>query len=460
MYRQNYFGRRKENTMKENLFTKRGASYKKEAFSFCEEYKSFLSRAKTERLCVDYFEEKAKKNGFLSIEEKTSFNPGDKVYYIHNQRSAIFAIIGEEALEKGINLVVSHIDSPRLDLKPSPITEEASFSYFRTHYYGGIKKYQWVTIPLAMYGVVIKKDGTKIDVNVGDNEDDPVFMISDLLPHLASKQMGMKMNEGITGEKLMVIAGSDEADCDKDKLKTNLLNILKEKYDIEEDDFYSAEIQIVPAGKAKDLGFDRSLIAGYGHDDRICAYPSFEALLKTNSPKRTAVVLLADREEVGSMGNSGMQSTFLQYFLEEIDKNVRLNKLFKNTFCLSSDVSAAFDPIYPEVYEKQNSPICGCGLSLLKYTGSRGKGGSSEASAELVAYIRKIFDKDDVGYQFAELGKVDEGGGGTVAQYIANLGAEVIDAGVPLLSMHAPFEIAHKADIYEAYKAYLSFFGN
>ena len=446
--------------MKENLFTKKGESYKREAFSFCEEYKSFLSSAKTERLCVEYFEEKAKKNGFFNVEEKTSFKKGDKVYYINNHRSAIFAVIGEEPLENGINLVVSHIDSPRLDLKPSPVTEESSFSYFRTHYYGGIKKYQWVTIPLAMYGVVIKKDGTKITVNVGDNEDDPVFMISDLLPHLSQKQMGLKMSEGITGEKLMVIAGSDEADCEKDKLKTNLLNILKEKYDIEEDDFYSAEIQIVPAGKAKDLGFDRSLIAGYGHDDRVCAYPSFEALLKTANPKRTAVILLADREEVGSMGNSGMQSTFLQYFLEEIDKNINLNKVFKNTLCLSSDVSAAFDPIYPEVYEKQNSAICGCGLSLLKYTGSRGKGGSSEASAELVAYIRKIFDKDGVNCQFAELGKVDEGGGGTVAQYIANLGAEVIDAGVPLLSMHAPFEIAHKADIYEAYKAYISFFCN
>ncbi len=460
MYRQNNPGRRKEITMKENLFTKNGESYKKEAFSFCEGYKSFLSYAKTERLCADYFKEKAKKNGFINIEEKTSFKKGDKVYYINNQRSAIFAVIGEEPLENGINLIASHIDSPRLDLKPSSITEDTTFAYFRTHYYGGIKKYQWVALPLAIYGVVIKKDGTKVSVSIGDNENDPVFMISDILPHLASKQMGLKMSEGITGEKLMVIAGSDEADCDKDKLKTNLLNILKEKYDIEEEDLYSAELQVVPAGAAKDLGFDRSLVAGYGHDDRVCAYPSFEALLKTQNPKRTAVILLADREEVGSMGNSGMQSTFLQYFLEEIEPGVRLNKLFKNTFCLSSDVAAAFDPVYPEVYEKQNSSICGCGLSLLKYTGSRGKSGSSEASAEFIAYLRNIFDKDGVAYQFAELGKVDEGGGGTVAQYIANLGAQVIDAGVGLLSMHAPFEIAHKADIYETYKAYISFFGN
>ncbi len=446
--------------MKENLFTKKGEGYKKEAFSFCEKYKEFLSEAKTERLCAQYFEKKARENGFVNIEEKTSFEKGDKVYYINNHRSAVFAVIGEEPLEKGINLVASHIDSPRLDLKPSPITEEATFSYLRTHYYGGIKKYHWVALPLALYGVVIKKDGTNIPIAIGDNEDDPVFMISDLLPHLASKQMGQKMNEGIPGEKLMVLAGSDEADSEKNKLKTNLLNILKQKYNIEEEDFYSAEIQVVPNGKARDLGFDRSLIAGYGHDDRVCAFPSFEALLKTQAPKKTSVVLLADREEVGSMGNSGMQSTFLQYFLEEIDASVKLNKLFKNTVCLSSDVAAAYDPMYAEVYEKQNTPLAGCGLALLKYTGSRGKGGSSEASAELVAYIRKIFDKDDVCYQFAELGKVDEGGGGTVAQFIANLGAQVIDAGVGLLSMHAPFEIAHKADIYEAYRAYVSFFGN
>ncbi len=446
--------------MKENLFTKKGESYKKEAFSFCEGYKEFLSSAKTERLCADYFEKKAKQHGFVNIEEKDSFETGDKVYYINNQRSAVFAVIGEEPIENGINLVASHIDSPRLDLKPAPVTEEASFAYFRTHYYGGIKKYQWVALPLALYGVVIKKDGTKIPVSVGDGENDPVFMISDLLPHLATKQAGLKMGEIIPGEKLMVLAGCDEADCEKDKLKTNLLNLLKQKYDIEEEDFYSAEIQVVPSGKARDLGFDRSLIAGYGHDDRICAYPSFEALLKTQNPKKTSVVLLADREEVGSMGNSGMKATFLQYFLEEIKSDVRLNKVFKNTLCLSSDVSAAFDPMYADVYEKQNSPIAGCGISLLKYTGSRGKSGSSEASAELVAYIRKIFDKDGVSYQFAELGKVDEGGGGTVAQYIANLGAQVIDAGVGLLSMHAPFEIAHKADIYESYKAYISFFGN
>ena len=443
--------------MKENLFKKYNEEYKKKAFDFCEGYKSFLTNSKTERLCVDYFEEKAIKNGYVNIESKTDFKKGDKVYYINNKRSAVFAIIGEEPLENGINLVASHLDCPHLDLKPSPVTEDTTFSYLRTHYYGGIKKYQWVTVPLALYGVVVKKDGEKLDISIGDNENDPVFMISDILPHLGSKQASQKMSEAIPGEKLMVIAGSDEADSEKEALKTNLLNILKQKYDITEEDFFSAEIQVVPAGEARDLGFDRSMVSGFGHDDRVCAYPSFEALMNTDKVKKTAVVLLADREEVGSMGNSGMQSKFLQYFLEEIGGNIRLYKLFKNSVCLSSDVAAAYDPMYAEVFEKQNTPMCGRGLALLKYTGSRGKAGSSEASAELTAKIRKIFDENDVNYQSGELGKVDEGGGGTVAQYIANLGAQVIDAGVALLSMHAPYEIAHKADIYEAYKAYVAF---
>lgn len=443
--------------MKENLFKKYNEEYKKKVFDFCENYKSFLTNSKTERLCVKYFEKKALENGYVNIENKTDFKAGDKVYYINNQRSAVFAIIGDEPLENGINLVASHIDCPHLDLKPSPVTEDTTFSYLRTHYYGGIKKYQWVTIPLALYGTVVKKDGTKIDIAMGDNENDPVFMISDILPHLGTKQMAQKMSEGIPGEKLMVIAGSDEADCESEALKTNLLNILKEKYDITEEDFYSAEIQVVPTGKAKDLGFDRSMISGFGHDDRVCAYPSFEALMNIDKVKKTAVVVLADREEVGSMGNSGMQSKFLQYFLEEIGGDIKLYKLFKNSTCLSSDVAAAYDPMYAEVFEKQNTPMCGKGLALLRYTGSRGKGGSSEASAELTAKIRRIFDENDVNYQFGELGKVDEGGGGTVAQYIANLGVQVIDAGVALLSMHAPYEIAHKADIYEAYKAYVAF---
>lgn len=443
--------------MKENLFKKYGEDYKKKAFDFCESYKTFLSSSKTERLCINYFEKKAFENGFVNIEEKQDFKPGDKVFYINNKRSGVFAIIGEEPLENGINLVASHIDCPHLDLKPSPVTEDSTFSYLRTHYYGGIKKYQWVTLPLALYGVVVKKDGTKLDIAIGDNEEDPIFMISDILPHLGSKQMSQKMSEGISGEKLMVIAGSDEADSEKEALKTNVLNILKEKYDICEKDFYSAEIQVVPSGKARDLGFDRSLISGFGHDDRVCAYPSFEALMNIKNTKKTAVVVLADREEVGSMGNSGMQSSFLQYFLTSIDKTINLYRLFKNSTCLSSDVAAAYDPMYAEVYEKQNTPLCGQGLALLRYTGARGKSGSSEASAELTAEIRRIFDENDVNYQFGELGKVDEGGGGTVAQYIANLGVQVIDAGVALLSMHAPFEIAHKADVYEAYKAYVAF---
>ena len=444
---------------KEHLYKKhKDSDYQKQAEQFCVEYKNFLSTSKTERLCVDYFVEKAKKNGFFDIAQKTSFQAGDKVYYINKNRSVVFAVVGEEDLANGIHLVAAHIDSPRLDLKPAPVTEEGGFSYLRTHYYGGIKKYQWVATPLALYGVVVKKNGETVSIALGDGENDPIFMVTDLLPHLASKQMMKKMTEGISGEKLMILSGANpDPDAEKEELKSALLNIFKEHYGITEDDFYSAEIQVVPAGRARDVGFDRSMIASYGHDDRVCAYTAFEALCQLDTPKKTAVVLLADREEVGSMGNSGMQSRFLEYFLEDLSPTVRVNKVLKNTLCLSSDVAAAYDPMYAEVYEKQNSPIFGCGITLLRYTGSRGKGGSSEASAELVAKIRKIFDENDISFQFAELGKVDEGGGGTVAQYIANLGADVIDAGVALLSMHAPYEIAHKADIYEAYRAYIAF---
>ena len=440
---------------KKHLFKTNDENYKKHAYEFCEEYKNFLTFGKTERLCVDYCVEQAKKTGFVDINSKNSFKTGEKVYYINKNRSVIFAVIGEEALDSGINLVAAHIDSPRIDLKPAPVHSDGGFSYFRTHYYGGIKKYQWVAMPLALYGVVIKKDGTKIDLKIGDNENDPVFTITDLLPHLAAKQMGQKMSEGIQGEKLMLLISSNpDNTAEKDEVKENLLKILKDKYNIEEDDFYSAEIEIVPTGKASDVGFDRSMIGGYGQDDRVCAYTGFKAILDIDAPKRTAVLLLADREEVGSMGNSGMQSRFLEYFIEQLDKNIKVNKVMANTKCLSADVSAAFDPQYPEVYEKQNTAVFGSGIGLLKYTGSRGKGGSSEASAEFVAEIRKIFDDNNIAFQFAELGKVDEGGGGTVAQYIANLGADVLDAGVALLSMHAPFEIASKADIYETYRAY------
>ncbi len=444
---------------KEHLLKKhKDTDYKKKADAFCEDYKAFLTTAKTERLCVEYFTEKAKANGFTDILASQGVKAGDKVYYVNKNRSLVLAVIGEEDIENGINLVAAHIDSPRLDLKPAPVTEEGGFSYLRTHYYGGIKKYQWVATPLALYGVVVKKNGETVKIAIGDGENDPIFMITDLLPHLASKQMGQKMTEGIPGEKLMVLSGSNpDLDAESEEVKGALLKILEEKYSISEEDFYSAEIEVVPQGAARDVGFDRSMVASYGHDDRVCAYTAFQALLETGIPKKTAVVLLADREEVGSMGNSGMQSRFLEYFLEEVNPSARINKVMANTVCLSSDVAAAFDPMYADVYEKQNSPIFGCGLTLLRYTGSRGKGGSSEASAELVAYIRNIFDANNISYQFAELGKVDEGGGGTVAQYIANLGADVIDAGVALLSMHAPYEIAHKMDVYEAYRAYIAF---
>jgi aspartyl aminopeptidase len=452
---------------KKHLYKMKDEGYKAKAFDFCEAYKEFLTQGKTERLCVDYCVKIAKEKGFINIFEKSNFMAGDKIYYINKNRSAVFAVLGSEDIENGINLVAAHIDSPRLDLKPVPVAEDGSLAYFRTHYYGGIKKYQWVAMPLSMYGVVYKKDGTKIDISIGDNEQDTVFCVTDLLPHLATKQMGQKISEVITGEKLMVLAGSDPnttADEKDDKeaitVRANLLKILKEQYNIEEDDFYSAEIEIVPTGMARDVGFDRSMVGGYGQDDRVCSYTGFKAILEVENPNKTAVLLLADKEEVGSMGNSGMQSKFLEFFLEELKPSIRLNKAMNNTKCLSADVAAAFDPQYGEVYEKQNTPIFGSGLTMLKYTGSRGKGGSSEASAEFVSELRSLFDENKITFQFAELGKVDEGGGGTVAQYIANLGADVIDAGVALLSMHSPFEIAHKADIYEAYRAYLAFFKN
>ena len=444
---------------KEPLFKKhKDTDYKHCAETFCEGYKKFLSASKTERLCVEYFVKEAKKAGFSDLLEKSDLKAGDKVYYINKNRSAIFAVIGEEDLEQGIRLVAAHIDSPRLDLKPVPVAEEGGLAYLRTHYYGGIKKYQWVATPLALYGVVVKKNGETVKIALGDREGDPVFMVTDLLPHLATKQMTQKMTEGILGEKLMVLSGSNpDPAAESDEVKTALLQILQESYGISEEDFFSAEIEVVPAGAARDVGFDRSMVASYGHDDRVCAYTALEALLQVESPKQTAAVLLADREEVGSMGNSGMQSKFLEFFLEELKAGVRINRVMANTVCLSSDVAAAYDPMYADVYEKQNAPLLGCGLTLMRYTGSRGKGGSSEASAELTATIRRIFDDHDVSYQFAELGKVDEGGGGTVAQYIANSGADVIDAGVALLCMHAPYEIAHKADIYEAYRAYVAF---
>lgn len=430
------------------------------------EYIEFLTNCKTERECVRYWENIAKNSGYRCICEMDSLQPGDKVYYINRDKNILMAIIGNEPIANGINLIGSHVDSPRLDLKPNPLYEDNGFALLKTHYYGGIKKYQWVTIPLEIRGVIVKANGEKIEVNIGKDATDPIFTITDLLPHLARKQMDKKLSEGIEGEELNLLIGNYPSDnAEKEKIKYNILNILNQKYGITEHDFLSSELEIVPHFEARELGFDRSMIAGYGQDDRVCAFTSAKAIMDIReTPNKTCICMLMDKEEIGSMGNTGMESNVLDYMLEEIAIKLNqhtpniLNRIYLNTKMLSADVDAAFDPTYPSVSDTKNSSFLGNGMCLLKYTGARGKSGSSEATAEYVAYVRNIFDKNNVKYQSGELGKVDEGGGGTIAYIIANKGADVIDCGVPVLSMHAPYEVTSKHDVYMAYKGYNSFY--
>lgn len=442
---------------------------KKEVYAFCEDYRKFISLCKTER----EFAEEAKKvleaSGFVPIDSVSSLKSGDKVYQINRGKGVFACVLGKEDLTCGVNILGAHIDSPRLDLKPRPLYEDSGFSFFKTQYYGGIKKYQWHTIPLSIHGVIVKKDGTQIEVKIGEDDKDPVFAISDLLPHLSQEQMTKKLTDAFSGEGLNVIlANIPEADEDaKEKVKYAVLKLLNEKYDITEADLISSEIEIVPAYPARDLGFDRSMILGYGHDDRVCAYPSLMALCECSSPEKTAVCLLCDKEEIGSMGNTGMQSEFFKLMMAKVIKlkkgsydELMLKECFANSTCLSSDVGVAFDPQYAETCERRNTAFLNNGVMLTKYTGSRGKSGSSDASAELVAKIRNIFDENNVTWQIGELGKVDLGGGGTIAQFVANLNIDVIDCGVPLLSMHAPLEIAGKFDIYSAYLGYKAFLKN
>ncbi|MBR2499962.1 MAG: aminopeptidase [Clostridia bacterium] len=442
------------------------SSQKEAVFSFSDGYKSFLNNAKTERLATSEALKIAKDYGFCDITEKDTLKSGDKVYLINRNKSVLFATIGKEDITSGINFVISHIDAPRIDIKQNPLYEDCDMALFKTHYYGGIKKYQWTALPLALYGIVFLKDGSKIDVSIGDNENDPVFCISDLLPHLADKQMQQKMFEAFKGETLNIIVGSTpDADSEKDKFKTSILKILNEKYKMSEEDFISAELEAVPALKASDVGLDRSIVGSYAHDDRICAYTSLRAFLETKEPQKTAVCMLVDKEEIGSMGNSGMRSAFFEFALATIISKMTngynelmLKTTLRNSSCLSADVSAAVDPYYQDVSEKQNAAILGHGIVITKYTGSRGKSGTSDANAEFVFKVRDIFNKANIIWQSAELGKTDAGGGGTIAQYVANLDVDVLDCGVSLLSMHAPFELASKADIYEAYKAYKAFY--
>ena len=434
-----------------------------------EGYKKFISEGKTERLCVQISEEAAKKAGFKDLQENIDGNiplkEGDKFYTSFMGKTMLLGIKGKEPLEKGANILGAHIDSPRMDLKQNPVFENTNVAYFDTHYYGGIKKYQWVTLPLALYGVIVKKDGTVIDVAIGDKEDDPVFCISDLLIHLAAKQMDKKASVVIEGEDLNVIVGNMPLkDEEEEAVKKNVLKILMDQYGVEEDDFLSAEIEVVPAGKARDLGLDRSMIIGYGQDDRVCAYTSLLAILELDQvPERTSLCLLVDKEEIGSVGATGMHSKFFENTLAEIlnlegnYSDILLRRAIVNSYMLSSDVSAALDPTYASAFEKNNAAEFGNGIVFNKYTGARGKSGSNDANAEYMAKIRNVLDGDGVGFQTAELGKVDEGGGGTIAYIMGNYGMNVIDSGVALLSMHAPWEIASKADVYEAYRCYQSF---
>lgn len=446
-----------------NAWTEMKEDERAEVFAFNKNYAEFLTENKTEREFAQAAIAKLEAAGFKNIKEYESLAKGDKVYIENRSRALMAAVIGEKDLKEGLKIVGSHIDSPRLDLKPNPLYEDGEMALFKTHYYGGVKKYQWVTMPLALHGVVVKDDGSQIEIKIGEKASDPVFFISDVLPHLGKKQMKKSMTEGISGEQLNVVVGSiPVADTEaKDKIKSALLNHLKAEYDFQEEDFISADLQVVPAFKTRDAGFDRGLLAGYGHDDRVCSYTALEAILDLKDPRYTSVVLLMDREEVGSMGSTGMQSHFFEdqvanlvdlYYSDYSELIVR--KVMQNSKVLSADVSAAYDPDFAEVYAKHNSAYLGKGIVISKYTGSRGKAGASEASAEFMGEIRGLFNQAGVVWQTAELGKIDEGGGGTIAQFLANYNMDVVDCGPAVLSMHSPYEVVSKADVYHSYLAY------
>lgn len=429
---------------------------------YCEGYKSFLNGVKSEREAVDFAVAEAEKAGFVPFDASKKYAPGDKVYYNNRGKAVILAVIGTEGCRGGVRIAASHIDSPRLDLKPHPLYEKNDLALFKTHYYGGIKKYQWTTIPLSMHGRIILKNGTRVDVNIGEQEGEPQFCVTDLLPHLADDQMKKTLNKGVEGENLNILIGSRPIRTDKgdNLVKLNVMNLLHEKYGMTEEDFVSADLEFVPAFRAVDVGFDRSMIGAYGHDDRVCAYPALTAVLNVKQPKKTVVTVLADREEIGSYGNTGLDSEFLRYFIADLAQaeGLEARHVLSLSQCLSADVTAAFDPNYPDAYEALNANYLNCGVGVAKYTGARGKSGTSEATAEFVAEVRSLFDKNDVLWQIGEMGKVDLGGGGTVALYIASLNVDVIDIGVPVLSMHSPFEVVSKLDVYMTYRGILSFY--
>ena len=434
-------------------------------FEFCNGYMEFLNRSKIEREFAANARKLAEENGFKDINTQENLKPGDKVYFVNREKSVYLAVIGEQKLENGLHIVGAHIDSPRLDLKPNPLYEDGELAYFNTHYYGGIKKYQWTTIPLSIHGVMIKANGEKIIINIGEDENDPIFTITDLLPHLAKDQEAKRLREAIEGENLDLLVGSIPIfdDESKQKVKLNILKILNEKYGITEKDFVSSELELVPAFKARSLGFDYGMVAAYGQDDKVCSYTALKALMEIERPQKTAICILSDKEEIGSMGNTGMESHVFDYFVSELLNKTGENRvnLLDKVFCyskmLSSDVDAGFDPLYASVSDRDNSGYLSKGITLNKYTGARGKSGASDANAEFVAWVRNLLETNNIKYQVSELGKVDVGGGGTIAYILANKGVDVIDCGVPVLSMHAPYEVTSKFDIYEAYRAYKAF---
>ena len=432
------------------------------------DYRMFLDKGKTERECIRETVKMAKEAGYRDLKEilesGETLKTGDGVYAVYMDKTIALFRIGEEPLENGMNILGAHVDSPRIDLKQNPLYEAAQFAYFDTHYYGGVKKYQWVTIPLAIHGVVVRKDGSVMEIVIGEDEADPIFVITDLLIHLAKEQMELKASQVIEGEKLDLLIGNKPLKGEeKEAVKANIVKLLKEKYDIEEEDFVSAELEIVPAGKARDCGLDRSMIMAYGQDDRVCAFTSLLAMLEVKDVKRTSCCLLVDKEEIGSVGATGMQSRFFENVVAELlyamgeDSNIKVRRALANSKMLSSDVSAAFDPMFEACFEKKNSAYFGRGITFNKYTGSRGKGGSNDANPEYIAHLRDILAKHNVTFQTAELGRVDVGGGGTIAYILANYGMEVIDSGVPVLNMHAPWEVTSKTDVYEAYRGYKAF---
>lgn len=429
--------------------------------SYCEGYKNFLNSAKTEREAVVTAIDMSEKHGFKPFEIGKKYVAGDKVYFNNRGKTVAFAVIGKDTADCGVNITAAHIDSPRLDLKPNPMYEELELALFKTHYYGGIKKYQWTAVPLALHGVFAKKDGTVVNVCIGEKDDEPKFVINDLLPHLAAEQSKRTLSDGVRGEELNVLIGSMpfKSDEGSELVKLNILKILNEKYGITESDFLSAELELVPAAKSADIGFDRSLIGSYGQDDRVCAYPALTAVLDVTVPQKTAIAILTDKEETGSDGNTGLNSDFLTHIIHDIcvmqgcDETVAK----RNSKCLSADVNAAIDPTFQDVMERRNASALNYGVVLTKYTGARGKSGTSDATAEYVAEIRAMLDNANIIWQTGELGKVDAGGGGTVAMYVANLGIDTVDLGVPVLSMHAPFEITAKLDVYMCYRAMYEF---